>query len=130
MIVVVDAAVVVDALIGAPGSDQIAGTLSRGDLHAPHLLDYEVTSALRGLVLGGALSTDRAMDALSDFDDLAITRWTAPAEQRRAMFALRENLSIYDASYVALAQTLECTLVTRDPRLGRAGVGGVSIEVV
>jgi predicted nucleic acid-binding protein len=71
--IVVDAAVVVDLLTQAPGSDRIGERLVGEDPHAPHLIDIEVVSALRGLVLGGRISESRAMDALTDFDDLPIT---------------------------------------------------------
>lgn len=125
--IVVDSAAVVDALTMVAGSEHLREELAQGDLHAPSLLDYEVVSALRGLAWGGHLSIPRAHDTSTDFDALPITRWpSAPALRQRA-FSLRENLSACDAAYVALAEALQCPLLTRDARLARAS--GHSVEV-
>ena len=125
--IVVDCAAVVDALTMVEGSSGLRAELARGDLHAPSLLDFEVVSALRGLTRGGKISAARARDTLTDFDALPIERWpSAPALRQRA-FSLRENLSAYDAAYVALAEALQCPLLTRDARLSRSG--GHSVEV-
>ncbi len=119
--IVVDAAAVVDALTVIEGSVDLRAHLASEELHAPALLDFEFVSALRGLTLGGHLSVTRAEDALTDFDDLAIQRWTSGDTLRRRAFRLRNNLSAYDSSYVALAEALECPLLTRDARLARSG---------
>lgn len=128
--IVVDAAVVVDVLTGAPGAERIASRLRAEDLHAPHLLDVEVVSALRGLVLGGVLSGDRAVDALTDYEDLAINRWATTHHGRRAMLDLRDNVTADDAAYLVLARDLECALVTRDARLRRLPLADVAVEVL
>ena len=128
--IVVDAAIVVDLLTQAPGADRIGQRLSGEDLHAPHLLDTEVVSALRGLVLGGRISESRAMDALTDYDDLPITRWGTTDSHRRLVLELRDNVSAYDAAYLALAGELESVLLTRDARLGRAPSAEVVVEVL
>ena len=117
--IVVDSAVIVDALVDAE-ADEIRALLSDQDLHAPALVDYEVASALRGLNLGRQLSDGRTLDALADYGDLPITRWADNALLRRRAYELRQNLSAYDAAYVALAETLDAQLVTRDGRLGRS----------
>ena len=57
---------------------------------------------------------------LSDFDDLPIHRWPSAGGLRLRAFDLRDTLSAYDAAYVALAEALDCPLLTRDARLGRA----------
>ncbi len=119
--IVVDASAVVDALSAVPGSERVRARLSGLELHAPALLDYEVVSALRGLTQAAHLSPARAQDALTDFDDLQIYRWTADDALRRRAFSLRQSLTAYDAAYVALAEALECPLVTRDARLARSG---------
>ncbi len=103
--------------------------LAAEELHAPTLLGYEVISALRGLTLGGRLSEARAEEALSDFEDLPITRWESADERRRRAFQLRENLTAYDVSFIALAEALDCPLVTRDARLARAA-GHVATIIV
>jgi predicted nucleic acid-binding protein len=128
--IVVDASLVVDLLTQAPGADRIGQRLVRDDLHAPHLLDTEVVSALRGLVLGGWLSELRAMDALTDYDDLPISRWPTTDSQRRMVLDLRDNMTAYDATYLVLASELDCPLVTRDARLGRARPADIVVEVI
>ncbi|MGL5866111.1 MAG: type II toxin-antitoxin system VapC family toxin [Dermatophilaceae bacterium] len=118
--IVVDSAAVVDALTMAPGSETLRAELAEEDLHAPALLDFEVVSALRGLTLGRHLSAARAQDALVDFDALPVQRWPSAAELRLRAFALRDNVTAYDAAYLALAEALRCPLVTRDARLARS----------
>lgn len=127
--IVVDCAAVVDALTMVAGSSGLRRELARGELQAPSLLDFEVVAAVRGLTLGGKLSVTRALDTLTDFDALPIERWpSAPALRQRA-FSLRENLSAYDAAYVALAEALRCPLLTRDARLARSAGHTVEIRV-
>jgi len=128
-LIVIDSAVVVDALTGTAGVEDLHAYLAAEELHAPTLLDYEVLSALRGLTLGAHLSPPRAQDLLTDFEDLAIQRWPSVDSLRRRAFQLRDNLSAYDAAYVALAEALECPLLTRDARLERSGGHSAQIEV-
>ena len=118
--IVVDSAAVVDALTAVAGSGELRALLANEDLHAPSLIDFEVVSALRGLTLGGHLGAARAEDLLSDFDDLPLRRWSSADALRRRAFQLRDNVSAYDAAYVALAEALDCPLVTRDGRLARS----------
>jgi predicted nucleic acid-binding protein len=118
--IVVDSAAVVDALTAVQGTAALRAFLKDEVLHAPALLDYEVGSALRGLTLSAQISPARAQDALTDFADLPIHRWLAADQLRRRAFSLRDNLSAYDAAYVALAEALDCRLVTRDERLARS----------
>lgn len=128
--IVVDASAVVDALSGAPDSDDLRSRLAGEELHAPALVDYEAVSALRGLVLGGRLSPGRAGDLLADLDDLRMTRWPASDPLRRRTFELRSALSAYDAAYVALAEALDSPLVTRDDRLARSAGHSARIEAL
>ena len=128
--IVADSAALVDALTGFPGTDDLRATLAKEDLHAPTLVDYEIVSALRGLVQGRHLSTTRAYDALTDFDALSIQRWPSAPPLRRRALSLRENLTAYDAAYVALAEALRCPLVTRDSRLAHTRGHEVEIRVV
>jgi predicted nucleic acid-binding protein len=125
--IVVDSAALVDALTAVPGSEELRDILARHELHAPTLIDFEVVSALRGLTLGGHLSAERAEDLLTDLDDLRIERWPAEDPLRRRAFQLRHHLSAYDAAYVALAEALDCPLLTRDARL--AGSAGHSVQI-
>ncbi len=127
--IVVDAAAVVDALTGMQGCQELRNCLAAEELHAPALLDFEFVSALRGLTLAGRLTATRANDALTDFEALPIHRWVAGDALRRRAYSLRENLTAYDAAYVALAEALQCALVTRDARLARSSGHAVPITV-
>lgn len=118
--IVVDSAAVVDALSGVARTDELRAHLAAEDLHAPSLLDFEVVSALRGLTLRGHLSPARALDLLTDFEDLPLRRWPSADALGRRAFQLRDNVTAYDAAYVALAEALDCILVTRDRRLARS----------
>jgi predicted nucleic acid-binding protein len=128
-VIVVDSAALVDALIAVEGTEELRADLADQELHAPALLGVEVVSALRGLTLGGQLSAARARDALADFDALPIRRWPSSAALRLRGFTLRDNLTAYDAAYVALAEALECPILTRDRRLARSSGHSVEIRV-
>lgn len=127
--IVVDASVITDALTQHDLSD-LRQRLSKHALHAPELIDYEVLSALRGLVLGGHLSATRAQDALTDYSDLRLRRHRTTASLRARMWALRDNLTSYDAAYVVLAEQLGCALWTRDRPLAAAAPQQVDINLV
>ncbi len=96
---VVDAGVVVELVAGNLDPD----LLGDEELAAPHLIDSEVTHVLRSLVLRRSLNEEQGALALAGFTRLSITRF--PADWLRArMWALRHNLSAYDATYVALTE--------------------------
>lgn len=124
-----DSAAVVDALAAVEGTAELRAYLAAEELHAPALLDFEVVSALRGLALSGHVSAARAGDLLTDFDDLPVQRWPFVNGLRRRAFQLRDNVSAYDAAYLALAEALECPLLTRDSRLARSIGHAAHIEV-
>jgi predicted nucleic acid-binding protein len=128
-VLVVDTSAVVAALVARPPNQALVDRLrSDGDLHAPHLLDVELLHALRGLVLAGHLSEDRAADARGDFADLAVVRYGhAPLADRG--WELRNNLTAYDATFVALAEALNVPLVTCDARLAGAPGSSAVIEL-
>lgn len=128
--IVVDCSAVVDALTVADGGDMLRARLVGETLHSPFLLDYELVSAVRGLVLRGDLGVERAEDVLADFESLPIRRWPAADALRRRAMSLRENVSAYDAAYVALAEALDCPLVTRDRRLARTPGHEAHIELL
>ncbi len=127
--IVVDSAAVVDALGAVAGGEALRSYLEAEELHAPMLLDFEVVSALRRLTLAEHLSAARAADLLTDFEDLSIERWPCADALRRRAFALRDNVSTYDTAYVALAEALECPLLTRDSRLAGSSGHSAQIEV-
>ena len=127
--IVVDAAAVVDALSAVAGGDELRAYLAGEELHAPSLIDFEVVSALRGLTLRGHMTPTRAEDLLTDFDDLPMQRWPGGDALLRRAFELRHTVSGYDAAYVALAEALDCPLLTRDARLARSSGHDARIEV-
>lgn len=127
--IVVDCSAVVDALTSADPVTDLHDVLAGEELSAPALLDFEFVSALRGLTRRGHLTTDRAEDALTDFDDLAIRRWPSADALRRRAYQLRDTMSAYDAAYVVLAEALDCTLLTRDARLARSAGHLVQVAV-
>ena len=95
-------------------------------LHVPHLLDVEVTSALRRMVRDKVLDADDAGTALNDLRELDLQRHSHEPLLDRA-WALRDNVSTYDAMYIALAEALDATVITCDARLQR--VKGVSARL-
>jgi predicted nucleic acid-binding protein len=129
--IVLDASVVVDLLIGpAGGTAGLQARLRRvSAAHVPHLLDVEVTSALRRHVLGGRLTAASARRALRRFGVLPLVRWSHTPLLGRAL-TLRDQVTTADAMYVALAEGLGATLLTRDARIARAGGHRARIEVV
>ena len=127
--IVVDTSAVIAALAGRPSPEGLVERLrADGDLHAPHLIDIEVLHALRGLVERRELTGDSAQDVRSDFADLRITRYPhEPLADR--IWALRKNVTAYDAAFVALGEALAVPLVTCDGRLARAPGLEVRLEV-
>jgi predicted nucleic acid-binding protein len=114
--IVVDASAAVSALLNAGPARR---TLSGEQLHAPHLIDSEVANGLRRRVAARQLSAADGWRSLSAWGNLGLTRYPVVGLLGR-VWELRENLSAYDASYVALAELLNCAVLTADARLSRA----------
>lgn len=114
--IVVDASAAIAALLNAGPARQ---ALSEQQLHAPHLIDSEVASGLRRKVIGKEIPADAGWAALDTLRRLGMTRYPGSFLLAR-IWELRENLSAYDATYVALAEDLGCGLLTADGRLSRA----------
>lgn len=128
---VVDSSALVTALTSAArDGDRVRRRIARDpDLAAPALIDLEVAAALRGLVLGKVVDDLVADEALEDLSATPIRRAEhAPLLPR--CWELRHNLTIYDASYVALAEHLNVPLLTGDARIGRATGPRCTIELV
>ncbi len=117
---VADAAVLATAITdeGREG-ERARAALRPYRLAAPDYYLVEVLSVVRGLVLGGRLVAADADAVLSDFAELWIDRYDTAALARR-IWELRDNLSTYDAGYVALAEVLGCPPLTVDRRIARA----------
>ena len=128
--IVLDASAAVDWLLQTSAGRRIENRIYSGNevLHSPHLLDLEVTQVLRRLARQNIISEERADESVSDLLDLRINRYPHTVLLRR-IWELRHNLSAYDAAYVALAEQLNATLVTRDSRLASASGGGARVEV-
>ncbi|EKX60246.1 PIN domain-containing protein [Streptomyces ipomoeae] len=94
----------------------------------PTLIDYEIQSALLGMRRGDKLTAREVAKAVDAYRQLPLVRHeTLPLWDR--VQALHENLSAYDAQYVALAEALAATLITSDARIGRSGAAKCGIEV-
>lgn len=127
---VVDASVLVVALGDDEGRGaEVRRRLQGTTLHAPALIDLEVTSALRGLATGQVLTASRATAALRDLADLPVHRAPHLPLLSRC-WELRDNLTTYDAAYGALAELLDLPLLTADARIARASGPRCRIEVV
>ena len=123
--IVIDASAIIQVLVGRDPGPALLDAVA-GDLAAPHILDVEVLSALRGMVLGGVLPLEAAERARRSYADLVITRYEAALLADR-VWALRNQYTSYDAMYLALAEGLGAPLVTCDRKLD---AGGHHVEVV
>lgn len=128
--IVVDASVIVTGLAddGADG-DRVRARLRGEHLAAPHLIDVEVASAWRRLVAAGNLPERRALMALDDLRSLRLQR-VSHSELIARCWELRDNVTIYDAAYVALAELLDVTLLTADRRFAHAPGIGCTVELL
>jgi predicted nucleic acid-binding protein len=126
---VLDASVAVTALT-APGSPA-AALLSVVDaaFQVPSIFDAEVLSALRGLVRGGKFDGAAAAELIADLLVLPVDRWHMSSLLPR-MWELRDNLTPYDAAYVALAEMTGAVLVTGDERITASPGARCDIQIV
>ena len=126
--IVLDASAVVDWFLLTPAGLDIDQRIARGgeSLHAPHLLDLEVAQAFRRLARDGTIPAHRADAAIYDLMELNIERYDHfPLLSR--IWGYRHNLSIYDATYLVLAEDLGAALFTCDRRLASAPGHGVKV---
>jgi predicted nucleic acid-binding protein len=127
-LIVLDAGAAVDYLLLRGSGPWVAEHLRRAKAcHAPHLIDFEIASALRALLGRREVAAGRASDALEDLGELRLIRYPART-LLPGIWALRRNLSAYDAAYVTLAEALDAPLVTTDERLARSS--GHTAEIV
>jgi predicted nucleic acid-binding protein len=125
-VIVVDASALAEALLcGGPAADRLADD----DLHAPHLVDAEVASAVRGQLLGSVIEEHLAVAAIDTLARLELYRHPHVDLLPRA-WELRANLTVFDALYVALAEALSVPLVTSDARLAQAPGIRTAVEVL
>ncbi|WP_026372888.1 type II toxin-antitoxin system VapC family toxin [Agrococcus lahaulensis] len=114
--IVLDASAAVSALLDDGAARSLLGTEAA---HAPHLIDLEVASVLRRIVASGRIAADDGWAAIDAWRRIGVTRYAVTGLLPR-IWELRDNLSAYDAGYVALAEALECPLATIDARISRA----------
>ncbi|HEX7155235.1 MAG TPA: type II toxin-antitoxin system VapC family toxin [Thermoanaerobaculia bacterium] len=126
--IVVDASVIVH-LLTVTEDDPLFGAVVRGEAVAPQVLDLEVLKALRTGYARAAWTEERANEAAADFMALPIRRYRHDDLLPR-IWQLRNNITAYDASYVALAERLNIPLVTRDLRLARSSAHAASIQYI
>ena len=129
--IVVDASALLEFLLQTSIGVRVEERIFRDadELHAPHLVHVEVVQGPRRLVRMGEVSSGRADEAIVDLADLDLHRHPHVDLLGRA-WKLRDNVSAYDAMYVALAEALEATVVTCDRPLAKAPGRGTRIEVI
>jgi len=129
-VIVLDASAAVEWLLQTPAGLRMEDRFfsAAESLHAPELLDLEVAQVLRRFVTESAISSERATEAIEDVIDLRIMRYPHVVLLPR-IWQLRHNFSCYDAAYVALAEELGATLVTRDARLASASNQILRVEL-
>ena len=129
--IVVDASAITELLLQTELGIRVERRVYRDDdgLHAPHLLDVEVLSALRRLVHAGEVLAERAEEAIEDLALLRIARH-GHLDFATRVWELRQNFTAYDAVYLALAETLDATVVTCDRPFAAAPGHSARIEVI
>jgi predicted nucleic acid-binding protein len=128
--IVVDASAVLDMLLRTPAARALEKWLFDPEqtLHAPHLLDVEVAQVIRRYAARGEIDNDRGRAALADLADPPLYRYPHDFLLPR-VWDLRNNLTAYDAVYVALAEALDAPLLTRDRHLAAAAGHRARIEL-
>lgn len=129
--IVVDASALLEFLLQTSLGARVEARLFREDdeLHAPHLVDVEIAQGLRRLVRSGEVSAGRANEAIADLTDVDLHRHSHLDLLDRA-WKMRDNISAYDAMYVALAEAIEAPMVTCDGPLAKAPGHHARIEVI
>jgi predicted nucleic acid-binding protein len=129
-LIVIDASVLANVVgdDGPTGKSARQRLLAAGDASVPDLADVETVAVLRKRWLAGSLPTHRFRQAAEDLASLPMTRYPTRHLMHRA-YELRSNVTAYDATYIALAEVLACTLLTADVRLSRAAGIKCNVEV-
>jgi predicted nucleic acid-binding protein len=130
-LIVVDASAVLELLLRTEKGLRVQERMlnSGESLHAPHLIDIEVSQTLRRLVILKEITAVRGKQALEDHVALHIKR----AEHKdllERVWTLRDSITAYDAAYVVLAEILDCPLITCDAKLARSHGHKARIELI
>jgi predicted nucleic acid-binding protein len=130
-VIVVDASALLEALLRTSAAKAVEERLfaPRQTLHAPHLIDLEFAQVIRRYAANGEIDGERGRLALADLADLPLRRYPHDFLLPR-IWDLRNNLTAYDAAYVALAEALDTPLLTRDRRLAAAAGHRARVELV
>ena len=129
--IVVDASAALEVVLRTPAAAAVEARLfdPAETLHAPHLIDVEIAQVLRRYALTGLAEPARWNAALAALADFPMSRYPHDILLSR-VWELRDNLTAYDAVYVALAEALDAPLLTRDRRLAAAAGHFAHIEVI
>ena len=129
--IVVDASALLETLLQTDLAGRLMERLFEpsASLHAPHLLDIEVTHAFRRMVQRKDITAVRAEQGLADFSQLHIERHGHQALTGR-IWQLRESMTAYDGAYVALAEALDAPLLTCDAKLAHAHGHRARIDLI
>ncbi len=129
--IVVDASALLEVLLNTSAAPKIAERLfgKNDTLHAPYVLDLEIIQVLRRYNLSGQMDAERSEEALQDLADLPLNRYPHDLFLFR-IWALRQNLTAYDAAYIALAEALDAPLITRDAALARVSGHRARVELI
>jgi predicted nucleic acid-binding protein len=129
--IVIDASAAIELLLGTPRGHRVMARVLHPDerLHAPHLIDLEVAQVFRRYVASGDVSAHRGDQALEDWLGLPVDRYPHDVLLPR-IWELRHNATAYDASYLALAEALDATLVTCDRHLASVPGQSATVEVI
>lgn len=117
-VIVVDSSIVLEVLLRTDSAPEIEHRIfSRKEtLHAPHLIDLEVAQVIRRYTAAGNMTSGRGLEAILDFLDFPITRYSHEIFLTR-IWQLRGSMTSYDAAYVTLSEALSAPLLTKDARL-------------
>lgn len=129
--IVLDASAALELLLRSPAAPLIERRIfdPAESVHAPHLIDIEVAQVVRRYVRRGELGTCRGTEVLADLTALPIERYPHDVFLSR-IFGLRENLTAYDAAYVALAEALPAPLLTCDAKLAEVPGSRAVFELI
>ena len=129
--IVLDASAAIEWLLGRDLGEQVAQRLLAPDqsVHVPHLWSVEVAQVLRRFVRSGTLTPDRARQAVGDAKDLPAARYPHEPLLDRA-WQLRDNMTIYDGVYLALAEALDAPLVTTDERMQSSPGHDANVDLI
>jgi predicted nucleic acid-binding protein len=130
-LIVVDASALLEVLLRTPAARAVERRLfdAGESLHAPHLIDLEAAQVLRRYAAAGQITAERGRAALDDLAALGVRRYPHDWLLIR-VWQLRDNLTAYDAVYVALSEALDAPLLTRDRRLAAAAGHRAQVELV